>query len=434
VTSEQYHGDEQAGSSPQLQPVEFSPLPVIEGRELDRLPPEQVVEALRQGIGPEGQKPDRVYLLNACNSMQRFIVEGIRERAAQSGGEQAHQQALAWLDASREQAHVRDVSILGLNAVNGGEYKSGQVSISIQHFDADNYSEQYNSFPFKRPEDKKLLRLLNTLSHEAGHATLSGLGLYAVEQYGLDPALAADEQLASHVYIEKHPGRALTGNRFADTRNQEEAGAEGFRNIGMSYTMRQMGYSDQEVTSFLRLMSEPPDYNYPKGHNQIDVLKRVTADKGPHELLPEEAHGTQKNPGLLGYAKPLQPDEVLAALDELPELLANANQEQMTDPKQWGSVVKRAQEPDVRDYLKGMRRERKMVLHPYRKRLIITGTAAVALSAVLAVGGAPLSEESPAGQSQDRSTTQTTDGLVHESVAPGSKVPPPGLGQEGPSK
>lgn len=146
-------------------------------------------------------------------------------------------------------------------------------------------------FEWKDRRDAYLLAFLHTGAHEAGHALLNGISIAAIKS---DVSIRKKGLMASRVHIQKHPEMGITGDLEADVRTHEERFAEGYALLVLRNAFSTLGYSDEEVSKLLSMMTFRKD---------------------------DEFSDEEVRQGALGYSRPLSQDDMVGELVELDGLI-----------------------------------------------------------------------------------------------------------------
>jgi hypothetical protein len=314
---------------------------------------QEMAAHLRDSLLPqEGEEVTSEAIKDASTIMHRFTMQGIMEQ--QQTGD-ARFKAYDLLNRTTEEAQVKEASFVKDSGFVGTYYAARR------HMDIDEAVFRPDHGPrnitFKHKNDQNLLFFADVVAHEDGHAISAGATTYLAERYERARAegLLDEKHGLTERRLQKRIDTVITGNKEADIRAEEERLAEGVGSVGMGVLMRTLGYSEKAINKYLGAMHSGQDYNHKHGRNQIDVLHKVTATKGPHHLVREDADDLQKSPAILGYARRLSPEEVVATLAEAEEL---AETTVPLSSDEWFDAAKLTKDPAVAKEITKMRAKR----------------------------------------------------------------------------
>jgi len=207
------------------------------------------------------------------------------------------------------------------------------------------------------PSDALLFSMLATVSHEAGHALLGGVGGLAIENGGIHKGTRL---LATRQYLAGHPEDAITGHWLTDVRTHEERFAEGYGHIVVSEAAAALGYDETARDVLLKSLAEDTGIaTRPLGQHAVDLLGEVTAEKGIKDVALEKGYlmGDED----LGYSMPLTPQEVFNQLHALgSEMNAGVINEASfkIDKEQWAAEVAARQSETTKAVITAQRNSR----------------------------------------------------------------------------
>lgn len=267
-----------------------------------------------------------------------------------------------------------EIKVLPSALVEGGDYierELGTRGIQLQH-----------------PQDARLIMLMDTIMHEAGHATLSDLGMSiprsqdAVERMDLAALFAS-----SAVYMRDHPEKAYMGQWDMDVFIHEERFAEGYSRAGMQELVRALGYSQQRTGVIMDMLKdEMPGFKGKPGRHVMDFIPMRPGMLEPvgAKMYMSKAAIEIPNQGLFGYSNPLTLNELKEQMRHLVGVVEAGEEAWDVDGSAWSRMVKEtAPDKQVKRHVKDMRRGRRNEFHPIvnrAKQTVVAGAAILALT------------------------------------------------------
>jgi hypothetical protein len=367
---------------------EVSEIPQLSFRqrmEQGTVPPQEMISRLRESLRSEQDTMTPEAIKDSAEIMHHFILRGILEQE-QAGEDRfvAHNLLKDTMDAARIKEASYDSELQP-----EAQYTSGIKRLTVGNA----FKPELST---REPTDQYVVSFAFTMAHEMGHAISDSIPRYLVEKYDLNPRGELAAAPPNHNWValvegrlRQRPGTAMTGHKQTDLSIEEERLGQGFGAIGARSMMRAMGYTEDRIAQVSKTLGRDPEYD-PKlmramgygqdrvgqqvkylrknsyygprrGQAQIDVLRKVTAEKGPHELVEGDEGNSQKtNPGMLGYAKPLSAEEVIETLAEAEDLAVNGPE--ALDKNNWYNTVKGIRDPEIVRYIKQLRAERRRIL------------------------------------------------------------------------
>lgn len=276
----------------------------------------------------------------------------------------------------------------------------------------------------KDPADARLLALMTSVGHEAGHAVMGGIGYKAAN--AVLRAVPYTGLLASKLYLRQHPQEAVTGNWKTDAEVHEERSAEGYAHAVLRSSMSALGYSKREQRKALKAIEIGYETAGAPGHNLLDHIDDADVSVALSAKVEEQrADGVQQNEGALGYALPLTEKQLAAQFLEL-RTLSKSSRYVDNDPQTWREQVESTgQNRNIRRYVGKLLMSREAELDPVaaeRRSLAKRAVGAVLLTGVIGgsafAGGAAVAEKlddykvaSQPGASLDKTGELRTGGL-----------------------
>jgi hypothetical protein len=339
----------------------------------------QMVEHLRNNLADEAT-PELIK--DMSDVMHAMVKGGIKEAGANPEQTQA---ALRMLEVSQPGSRIAGVQVT--DTAYGAVYHRNTRNMTVSLMSANSQLKDVGGIAFKHPADARLLAAVQVVGHESGHARNNGMADYIDSKHPRPAGLSYWSPTARHLHAE--PRQALTGNKEADHDIHEEREAQGYAAIGLTHMMRVMGYDEADIQTYLaatdRYYQDPTTGKH--GHNQLDVFRKVTSDKAPHQLVDPKASLQQRISGGLGYARPLPAEAVIDYLAEAEPLAAEAQPEPTAE--EWYQEVKKLHNGQPSESLRGALAERRKVVRSERRRFaakVGAGVGAVALSAYAILG------------------------------------------------
>lgn len=352
-------------------------------------PPESSTEApettlltrLRSTLAWAPKSPD---LLKSGYYIAREIGDAALSHADAETGPVG--EVLSLLDRARQDSHPKEFSYKAGNTAHheasfgGGHIAIGEVFSSDTKSVEDRLRER--NIELLNPEDSTLFLFLQGMGHEAGHAVAAGVSDQIDRALGLGPDVGPENripQLASRVYLAKHPEFGFTGDWETDVRIQDERFSEGYKRLVILKSAEYLGYESDKAEQIADLFGYTPAMHAREGHSQLDHISTVVKDRAEGRitpitsLLPEGAQRDKDNPhdagydnpGDLGYNLPLTTEQLVDQLREIKDILLGKDKLLRVGPSSyegWSQNVHTNQDPSITQYLSDMQNRRSDVL------------------------------------------------------------------------